>query len=172
MSVPVRLPRTCCDAPLSTGIVTVTRSGRHWGLARSISRKPCAAVAGRPGYRWRAAVLRGPGRRSEAAQRPRHRVRVPDAIVLCGARRADLNAVDGVQRWLELQQDGHAAHVFRRHEVGWLSIEVISSDAMLRLDSVGAIEVPLRELYKNVRAAVVSTSFRGRSADRFVERHQ
>ena len=39
-----------------------------------------------------------------------------------------------------------AAHVFRRHEVGWLSVEVIGSDARLRLESLGGIEVPLTEL--------------------------
>ena len=112
---------------------------------------------------------------------PGNRVRVPDAVVLCGdrredpvvlvevmsasnvgagyeARRADLKAVDGVQEIVELQQDGHAAHVFRRHEVGWLSLEVIGSDAMLRLDSLGGIEVPLREGDQNVLPSAANPS--------------
>jgi Uma2 family endonuclease len=104
---------------------------------------------------------------------PGNRVRVPDAVVLCGerrdepivlvevmsasnagagyeARRADLKAVEGVQEVVELQQDGHAAHVFRRHEAGWLSLEVIGPDAVLRLESLGGVEVRLAELYENV----------------------
>ena len=112
---------------------------------------------------------------------PGNRVRVPDAVVLCGerrdepvvllevmsasnvgagyeARRADLKAVDGVQEIVELQQDGYAAHVFRHHEVGWLSVEVIGWDAMLRLDGLGGIEIPLSELDQNVLPAAANPS--------------
>ena len=65
-------------------------------------------------------------------------------------RRADLRSVAGVQEIVELHQDGIAAHLFRRHEAGWLIIEVIGADQTLTLESLG-IEIPLADLYANVR---------------------
>ena len=55
-----------------------------------------------------------------------------------------------MQEIVELHQDGIAAHLFRRHEAGWLSIEVIGADQTLTLESLG-IEIPLADLYANVR---------------------
>jgi Uma2 family endonuclease len=103
---------------------------------------------------------------------PGNKVRVPDAsvwrgerrnipVVLfevmstsnagaqCEARRADLKSVEGVEEIVEIHQDGCAAHVLRRHELGWLSLEVIGSDKTLELRSLG-IEIRLIDLYANV----------------------
>jgi hypothetical protein len=43
-------------------------------------------------------------------------------------------------------QDGPAAQVFRRHDAGWLSIEVLGGDAVLRLESLG-VEVRMADFY-------------------------
>jgi hypothetical protein len=54
-----------------------------------------------------------------------------------------------VHEIVEVHQDGFAAHIYRKHEAFWQSIQVIGPDAMLRLESLG-IELPLSELYVNV----------------------
>jgi Uma2 family endonuclease len=113
-----------------------------------------------------------PGVGIRPANAPGTKVRIPDASVWCGerretpvvlfevmspantgavheARRADLKAVEGVREIIEIHQDGYAAHLLRRHEAGWLSVEVIGADGVLALESLG-IEVPLADLYVNV----------------------
>ena len=111
-----------------------------------------------------------PGVGVRPANAPGNKVRVPDALIMCrragqdtptvlievmspsnaGAeyeqRRADLKAVEGVQEIVELAQDGPAAQVFRRHDVGWLSFEVLGGDAVLRLESLG-VELRMADLY-------------------------
>lgn len=111
-----------------------------------------------------------PGVGVKPANAPGNKVRVPDAAVMCrrqgrevpvvlvevmsrsnaGAeyeqRRADLKAVEGVEEIVELAQDGPAAQVFRRHEAGWLSLEVLGADTSLHLASLG-VDVRLGDLY-------------------------
>src|SRR3954452_11493729 len=114
-----------------------------------------------------------PGVGVKPERAPGNKVRIPDASVWCGddretptvlfevmsdanagsryeVRRADLRSVAGVQEIVELHQHGIAAHLFLRHEAGWLSIEVIGADQTLTLESLG-IEIPLADLYANVR---------------------
>jgi Uma2 family endonuclease len=113
-----------------------------------------------------------PGVGVRPANAPGTKVRIPDASVWCGeqrdtpvvlfevmspantgaeyeARRADLKAVEGVREIVEVHQDGFAAHLLRRHEAGWLSVEIIGEDGVLALESVG-VAVPLAQLYANV----------------------
>ena len=143
-------------------------SRMHGRILGNVVRRVQAALdaADRP-----CSVDPGVGVKPERA--PGNKVRIPDASVWCGddretptvlfevmsdanagsgyeVRRADLRSVAGVQEIVELHQDGIAAHLFRRHEVGWLSIEVIGADQTLTLESLG-IEIPLADLYANVR---------------------
>ena len=118
-------------------------------------RRPTSRIAGRPLRR----MTVDPGVGVRPANAPGDNVRVPDAVVMCrgpgkdsalvliemmalsnaGAehkqKRADLKAVEEVREILELAQDGPAAQVFRRHDAGWLSFEVLGGDAVLRLES-------------------------------------
>jgi Uma2 family endonuclease len=103
---------------------------------------------------------------------PGTKVRIPDASVWCGerretpvvlfevtspantgadheVRRVDLKSVEGVREIVEIHQDGYAAHLLRRHEAGWLSVEIIGAEGVLALESLG-IQVPLADLYANL----------------------
>jgi hypothetical protein len=117
-----------------------------------------------------------PGVGMRPANVPGMKVRVLDASIWCGerretpvvlfevmspsntgaaheARRADLKAVEGVREIVEIHQDGYAAHLRRRHEAGWLSVEIIGADGVLAFESLG-IEVPLAGLYADVLPAL------------------
>jgi Uma2 family endonuclease len=137
----------------------------HGRILGNVVRKLQSALdaAGRP-------CTVDPGVGVRPANAPGDKVRVPDAVVMCrragqdaavvlvevmspsnaGAeyeqKRADLKAVEEVQEIVELAQDGPAAQVFRRHDAGWLSIEVLGGDAVLRLESLG-VEVRMADFY-------------------------
>ena len=53
---------------------------------------------------------------------------------------------------MELAQDGPAAQVFRRHDAGWLSFEVLGRDAVLRLESL-RVEVGMADFYAGLPIA-------------------
>ena len=141
-------------------------SPEHGRILGNVVRKLQSALdaAGRP-------CTVDPGVGVRPANAPGDKVRVPDAVVMCrgasgqdfavvlievlslsnagaeyGQRRADLKAVEDVGEIVELAQDGPAAQVFRRHEAGWLSSEVLGGDAVLRLESLG-VEVRMADLY-------------------------
>ena len=145
-------------------------SPEHGRILGNVVRKLQSALdaAGRP-------CTVDPGVGVRPANAPGDKVRVPDAVVMCrgasgqdfavvlievlslsnagaeyGQRRADLKAVEDVGEIVELAQDGPAAQVFRRHEAGWLSSEVLGGDAVLRLESLG-VEVRMGELYAGLR---------------------
>jgi Uma2 family endonuclease len=111
-----------------------------------------------------------PGIGVRPANAPGDKVRAPDAVIMYRGMgqdspvvvievmspsnggveyeqwRADLKAVEGVRENVELAQDGPAAQVFRRHEAGWLSFEVLGGDALLRFESLG-VAVPMKDFY-------------------------
>src|SRR5208283_1396444 len=101
----------------------------------------------------------------------RDTARIPDAMIRCGKhprvlfevvspselphkrqrdqRRADLQAVEGVQEIVEIYQDEMLAHAYRRHGAGWVFESIAGPDALVALPSVG-ITVPLAALYERV----------------------
>jgi Uma2 family endonuclease len=102
---------------------------------------------------------------------PRNTARIPDAMIRCGEnprvlfdvvspselqhkrqrdqRRADLQAVEGVQEIIEIYQDEMLAHAYRRESSGWVFEWTAGPDAQLVLASVG-ITLPLASLYERV----------------------
>ena len=122
--------------------------------------------------------LRGhPDRRAEVGSgaapqyEQRDTARIPDAMIRCGKlprvlfevvspselrhkrqwdqKRADLQAVDGVQEIVEIYQDEMLAHAYRRHGAGWVFESIDGPKAQMALPSVG-ITVPLAALYERV----------------------
>ncbi|MEJ0020328.1 MAG: Uma2 family endonuclease [Acetobacteraceae bacterium] len=101
----------------------------------------------------------------------RDTARIPDTMIRCGQlprvvfevvspselrhkrqwdqKRADLQAIEGVQEIIEIYQDEMLAHAYRRHDTGWLFESIAGADAQLALPSVG-ITVPLAALYERV----------------------
>jgi putative restriction endonuclease len=101
----------------------------------------------------------------------RDTARIPDAVIRCGKlphvlfevvspselqhkrqrdqRRADLQAVEGVQEIVEIYHDEMLAHAYRRQAAGWVFESIASPDAQVALPSVG-ITVPLMALYERV----------------------
>jgi Uma2 family endonuclease len=101
----------------------------------------------------------------------RDTARIPDATIRCGQlprvvfevispselshkrqwdqKRADLQAVEGVQEIIEIFQDELLAHAYRKREAGWIFESISGPEAVLTLPSVG-IEVPLAALYDRV----------------------
>jgi Uma2 family endonuclease len=101
----------------------------------------------------------------------RDTARIPDATIRCGQlprvlfevvspselghkrqwdqKRADLQAVEGVQEIIEIFQDEMLARAYRKQEVGWVFESISGAEAVLTLPSVG-IEVPLAALYERV----------------------
>ena len=99
------------------------------------------------------------------------RVRIPDAVILCGEPRrpvvlfeilspsnegrdyeerfADLLTVDGVAEIVELAQDAAEARVHRHHEGGWRSSDVAGEKQKLEIQSLG-ISTRLGALYAGV----------------------
>src|SRR5277367_3035620 len=89
----------------------------------------------------------------------RDTARIPDATIRCGKlprvsfkvvspselqhkrqrdqRRADLQAVEGVQEIIEVYQDEMLAHTYRRHETGWVFESIAGPEAQIALPSVG-----------------------------------
>jgi len=64
-------------------------------------------------------------------------------------KRADLQAVEGVQEIVEIYQDEMLAHAYRRQDAGWVFESIAGPDAEVALPSVG-ITVPLAALYEGV----------------------
>lgn len=64
-------------------------------------------------------------------------------------KRADLQAVEGVQEIIEIFQDEMLVHVYRRHGAAWTFESIAGTEAEVRLPSVG-ISVPLAALYEKV----------------------
>lgn len=101
----------------------------------------------------------------------RDTARIPDATIRCGKlplvlfevispselqhkrqwdrKRADLQAVEGVQEIIEIFQDEMLAHAYRRQDAGWVFESIAGEDAQMMLPSVG-ISVPLVALYDRV----------------------
>jgi len=101
----------------------------------------------------------------------RDTARIPDAMIRCGKlprvlfevvspselqhkrqwdqKRADLQAVEGVQEIVEIYQDEMLAHAYRRHGAGWVFESIAGPEAEVALPSVG-ITVPLAALYEGV----------------------
>ena len=101
----------------------------------------------------------------------RDTARIPDAMIRCGKlprvvfevvspselghkrqrdqRRADLQAVEGVQEIIEVYQDEMLAHAYRRQDAGWIFESIAGAEAQVVLASVG-ITVPLAALYERV----------------------
>ena len=99
----------------------------------------------------------------------RDTARIPDAMIRCGKlprvlfevvspselphkrqwdqKRADLQAVEGVQEIVEIFQDEMLAHAYRRHGTGWVFESIFGSEAHIALPSVG-IAIPLAVLYE------------------------
>jgi Uma2 family endonuclease len=64
-------------------------------------------------------------------------------------KRADLQAVEGVEEIIEIFQDEPLVHAWRRHETGWQFESIAGAGAELALRSVGAA-VPLATLYERI----------------------
>jgi Uma2 family endonuclease len=101
----------------------------------------------------------------------RDTARIPDAMIRCGGhprvtfevispselrhkrqwdqKRADLQAVEGVQEVVEIYQDEMLVHIYRRQTAGWLFESIAGPDAEVVVHSVG-ITVPLAALYERV----------------------
>jgi Uma2 family endonuclease len=101
----------------------------------------------------------------------RDTARIPDAMIRCGKlprvlfevvspselqhkrqwdqKRADLQAVEGVQEIVEIYQDEMLAHAYRRHGADWVFESIAGREAQMALPSVG-ITVPLAALYERV----------------------
>lgn len=101
----------------------------------------------------------------------RDTARIPDATIRCGRlprvlfevispselthkrqwdqKRADLQAVEGVEEIIEIFQDEMLARAYRRHDAGWFFESISGTDAELALPSV-AITLPLAALYERV----------------------
>ncbi len=101
----------------------------------------------------------------------RDTARIPDATIRCGKlprvlfevispselqhkrqwdqKRADLQAVEGVQEIIEIFQDEMLAHAYRLQDAGWVFESIAGPEAQLALPSVG-ITVPLAALYERV----------------------
>ena len=101
----------------------------------------------------------------------RDTARIPDAMIRCGKhprvllevvspselqhkrqrdqRRADLQAIEGVQEIVEIYQDEMLAHAYRRQDAGWVFESIAGAEAQVALPSVG-ITVPLAALYERV----------------------
>ena len=101
----------------------------------------------------------------------RDTARIPDAMIRCGTlprvvfevvspselrhkrqrdqKRAELQAVEGVQEIVEIYQDEMLAHAYRRRDAGWVFESIAGLEAEVTLPSVG-ISVPLAALYERV----------------------
>ena len=101
----------------------------------------------------------------------RDTARIPDATIRCGKlprvlfevispselshkrqwdqKRADLQAVEGVEEIIEIFQDEMLARAYRRHDAGWFFESISCADAEIALPSV-AITLPLAALYERV----------------------
>ena len=101
----------------------------------------------------------------------RDTARIPDAMIRCGQhprvlfevvspselrhkrqwdqKRADLQAVEGVQEIVEIYQDEMLAHAYRRHGAGWVFELIAGPEAQMALPS-SASRVPLAALYERV----------------------
>lgn len=101
----------------------------------------------------------------------RDTARIPDAMIRCGQhprvlfevvspsdlqhkrqwdqKRADLQAVEGVQEIVEIYQDEMLAHAYRRHGADWVFESIAGPEAQMALPSVG-ITLPLVALYERV----------------------
>ena len=101
----------------------------------------------------------------------RDTARIPDATIRCGGvprvvfevispselqhkrdwdqKRADLQAVEGVQEIIEVFQDEMLVHAYRRQGTAWTFESIGNAEAEVRLPSVG-ISVPLAALYERV----------------------
>jgi hypothetical protein len=62
-------------------------------------------------------------------------------------KRADLQAVEGVQEIVEIFQDEMLAHAYRRHGAGWVFESIAGPEAHIALPGVG-IAIPLAVLYE------------------------
>jgi len=101
----------------------------------------------------------------------RDTARIPDATIRCGGlprvlfqvispselqhkrdwdlKRADLQAVEGVQEIIEVFQDEILVHAYRRQGTVWTFESIAGPDAELALPTVG-ISVPLAAVYERV----------------------
>lgn len=101
----------------------------------------------------------------------RDTARIPDATIRCGGlprvlfevispselrhkrdwdqKRADLQAVEGVQEIIEIFQDEMLVHAYRRQGAAWTFESIAGAEAEVMLPSVG-ISVPLSALYERV----------------------
>ncbi|MBV9252181.1 MAG: Uma2 family endonuclease [Acetobacteraceae bacterium] len=101
----------------------------------------------------------------------RDTARIPDAMIRCGKhprvvfevvspselrhkrrwdqKRADLQAVEGVQEIIEIYQDEMLARAYRRRDAGWEFESISGPEAELALPSAG-ITIPLAALYERV----------------------
>ena len=65
-----------------------------------------------------------------------------------GAKSAEYQATPSVQRYIVLQQDRHAAHVFFRTPDGW-ELEFADGTSVLDMPEIG-IAVPMAEIYEDL----------------------
>ena len=65
-------------------------------------------------------------------------------------KRADLQAVDGVQEIIEIFQDEMLARAYRRQGNDWAFEFITGSDVVINLRSIG-IMIPLASLYGGVQ---------------------
>jgi Uma2 family endonuclease len=111
------------------------------------------------------------GSGAAAQYEPHNTARIPDATIRCAKnprvlfdvvspselqhkrqrdqRRADLQAVEGVQQIIEIYQDEMLAHAYRRQTAGWVFEWIAGPEAELALPSVG-ITLSLAALYERV----------------------
>jgi len=104
----------------------------------------------------------------------RDTARIPDATIRCGTlprvlfevispselqhkrewdqKRADLQAVEGVQEIIEIFQDEMLVHAYRRHGEVWTFESIAGDNAEIAIPSVG-ISVPLAAVYERVLPA-------------------
>jgi len=64
-------------------------------------------------------------------------------------KRADLQAVEGVQEIIEIFQDEMLVHAYRRQGAAWTFESIAGAEAKVMLPSVG-VSVPLSALYERV----------------------
>jgi Uma2 family endonuclease len=142
-------------------------SPEHGAIVANLARALGNRLSGHPnGCRTEVGAGAAPKRQQ------RKTARIPDVAIRCGQhmrvvfevispselrkwrqrdqKRRDLQDVEGVTEIVEIYQNDHAVHAYRRAADGTWPFESIGGeDAVLNLPSVG-IEVPLAEIYEGV----------------------
>lgn len=141
-------------------------SPEHGAILNNLARETGNRLRGHPECRSEV------GSGAVPAYEQRNTARIPDAMIRCGQhprvlfevvspselqhqrqrdqRRADLQAVEGVQEIVEIYQGEMLAHVYRRRDNAWTFEWVAGPDAAVELHSV-SLAVPLAALYEGVQ---------------------